>query len=206
MNDKEKRIKQERMTEATFHGLMGFSGKFGVIAKYLGTPIIEQKESMHSEHFTRSSVPFDFWESTYNDSTDDTLPTMDTYDTLDQLIGEPAGPEWTPRNNKRVSGNATQVGWHFDGMSRGIHLEIKYINDNSEIVVYYKGHVVYKEIAGDLFAYVPLDEWKEKVDSLHKTAKKLENESRKTESIERLEAGKKDKQSWIEQLRKTWGI
>ncbi len=40
MHEKEKRIKEQRLIEATRKGLTGLDGKFGCILKYLGTPML----------------------------------------------------------------------------------------------------------------------------------------------------------------------
>ena len=50
MLEKEKLIKEQRLMEATRKGIIGLEGKFGVILKYLGQPILYQT-SYHDETY-----------------------------------------------------------------------------------------------------------------------------------------------------------
>lgn len=97
-------------------------------------------------------------------------------------------------------------GYNFDGLSRGYHFTITYMSNDTELTAYYKGYLVYKEIAGDLYSYAPFDEWTKIVEKLYTQSQiKSENdkiifEEEKEKSF--LEKGK----FYIQKLRMQWGI
>lgn len=70
MREKEERIKEQRLLEATRKGLTGLEGKFGTILQYLGQPII----SAHAgSYFESNELP-----DVYADLEDEPeLPTAD---------------------------------------------------------------------------------------------------------------------------------
>lgn len=99
-----------------------------------------------------------------------------------------------------------QIGWHFDGLSRGMNLEIKYLEDRKDLTVRYNCHVVYREINGELHGYAPYDEWEDKVNGLYETAMKRENERKKQRREESQRVAKKRSQVLLDEMRKKWGI
>jgi hypothetical protein len=206
MNEKEKRIKEERTREATKKGLMGISGRFGVIMRNLGSPIVLQGDSggaLDIIGFTRTEMPSAYPEDNENYAG---LPTMEMLDEMGQPVNEPEGYGWTQKNSSRQGASVTTIGWHFDGLNRGMHLEMKYLEGESEIIVHYKGHLVYKEVGGDLKTYAPLPEWESWVNDLYGVAKIKDDKNKKIERDERIAEAAKTKESWLEKLRKNWGI
>ena len=215
MNDKEKRIKEQRLIEATRKGFTGLSGKFGIILKHLGQPIIAQNDAMHFNGYigrvaSSNQLPWhDPEEIDHNE-----LPTMEMLDVLGNPIEEPMGAEWTSKTKSRTGGRTNHVGMYFDGLKYSMHLAIKYTdlkdeyghNSWTELEVTYKGYSVYKEIKGELAAYVPNTEWEEKIEKLFKIAKEKEDQFRDEERQERIKEAKQKKNEWIQKLRTLWGI
>ena len=203
MNEKEAKIKEARTIEATRKNLMGISGKFGVILRNIGHPLVAQGEFM-SDIFGYSSSTSTG--QNWGEEEFDELPTMEVLDAAGYPIEEPFGDEWTQKKGDRVSGFTSNLGWSFDGLSRGVHMDMKYLKNNSELVVNYKGYKVYHEANGELNVYTPNDEWENKVDQLFVSAKKLDEKNRKIDKVERIEEAKKEKKSWVQKLKDTWGI
>ena len=84
------------------------------------------------------------------------------------------------------------LGWVWDGLSQGIHMEVRLKgwgsdpNDSrtfvyQEINVTYKGYLVYKEELGELTAYASkhpiVGEWEHLLDPLYERAKKIKIEA-----------------------------
>jgi len=204
--NKEQKIRELRTTEATRDGLMGLNGKLGTIAKFLGTPIIAQAEGgtfVDTNYLNYGGI--------YEDVDPYAAPTG-TPDEINQKIPiwengseRPFTPEWASMPDGKVM-DSYFVGWVFDGLSRGIHMEIKYYEETAELRVDYKGFMVYKEIAGDLDAYSPDDEWRDKVETLYKRARALERDDRKLEQIERHEVGLKRKTAFLRKMKERWNF
>lgn len=193
MRKEEVVIKEKRTLEATQKNLMGSEGKLGTILRHLGTPIIAHHQG--GGLFDQSYL------EDWNDLPEDEMPTMS--------VGEeqsPEGWEWdtTPRDPEDVS--LVQIGWHFDGLSRGMHFEIKYDDQDKILTAHYKGHLVYKEMAGDLAAFVPLQEWEDYVESLYIAARPKEQESQIKERENRKEEVRRAKQSFLQKMRDKWGL
>ncbi|RDJ35613.1 MAG: hypothetical protein DWQ19_12410 [Crenarchaeota archaeon] len=206
MNEKERKIKEQRTIEASRKNFMGLDGQFGTILKNLGTPIVSQLSSggnLDTIGVTRTEMPSAFPEDN-QDYCD--IPTMEVL-TGGIPIDDPDSPEWTNKENVlRQQVSTANIGWHFDGLNRGMHLEIKYLDSTSELSVYYKGYLVYKEEKGSLKTFVPDSEWEGWIQSLYQQAKKKENKHRKEEKEERIKIAQKNKESWLQRIRKNWGI
>lgn len=201
MNEKEARIKEQRTIEATRKGYMGANGKFGLILKHLGQPIIS--------HTNENTIFYDFYEELDEpkelggspEEIQNQIPYM-----LD-LCDEPNGYGWREtRNPKGDFANVHNIGWHFDGLSRGMHLEIRYLDSQKELTVSYKGYMVYKEVSGELAAFAPLPEWEQKIEQLHTVAKSLENDTRKLENKSQRKSAEQAKQNWLSKMRQKWGF
>lgn len=99
-----------------------------------------------------------------------------------------------------------EVGWQFDGLSRGINLSITIKNHLREIIVRHEGNIVYKEVSGELEGYHPDKVWEEWINKLHETVKK----SQRKESIQnnkKIEQQKEEKKLKIlDDLKRRWGI
>ena len=165
-NDQELKIKEYRTIEAKKKNLMGLRGKFGYILVAMGQPII-----LHAESGGLFSQTFmDDWDVEIKDSSNFTpgtpeeimkqIPTADS-----DFQNIPEGWEWNSESAIEVF-DEQKAGWHFDGLQRGMHLEITYKESDKNLVVYYKGYLVFKEHAGDLRTYVPHDDWENMIERL----------------------------------------
>lgn len=175
MLDKEKRIKEERIREATSKNLIGLEGKLGVILKYLGQPI--KIQGYGSQTSTEFADVYD-----YLDDKEDEIPTMDE----DEEVRD--------------------IGYFFDGLSNGVHMEISYNFEEQKILLRYKGFVVYTEEAGDVTCYVPLNEWELKVENFYQIAKKRQDKNHKIIEKENKQEEKREKWNFLDRLKRTWGI
>lgn len=99
-----------------------------------------------------------------------------------------------------------EIGIHFDGLSRGSNLTISILFHLREITVRYEGRIVYKEIAGELEGFAPVDEWEEKVESLYTLARQIERENRPIEKKELAQKADKRRKEILEELRLKWGL
>ena len=172
MSKKERAIREKRTLEATKKDLMGPAGKLGIIARFLGKPIIRQGSGL--------------FDSTYLDD-----------------------PYELPSEDKILTAEDTEIqeeGYVFDGLSRGIHIEIKLYSVEGRLMVDYKGYSVYSEASGDLRGYTPLAEWENIVDRLYENAKERRNklELDMEPFIEQMVLRKRE--SWMDKMRRRWGI
>lgn len=98
------------------------------------------------------------------------------------------------------------IGWIFDGLSRGMHIEIKYLEQSNELSVSYKGYLVYKEVSGQLECYAPFKDWEEMISTLFSQANALKKKHKKEEKMfQRIDA-KQQAKSLLNQLKLRWGI
>lgn len=98
------------------------------------------------------------------------------------------------------------IGWQFDGMRRGIHMEILWKDEFRELKCYYKGRLVYREVGGELDGYVPHDEWHAIVNDLFEQAKKKERQNRKVQhQVVNVEAKRQHKE-FLDAMKQKWGI
>lgn len=200
MNEKEKKIKEQRLIEATKKGLMGISGKLGVIVKLLGQPLIHQSDGGYGDVFGYSSTPF------YSHEENDEIQTIEVLDDYGSPINEPNSIEWNTNKSPRKHEAIRAIGWIFDSLNSGTNMEIRYITENSELTVQFNGIYVYRESEGDLRSYVPSDDWESKVESLYKKAKKINENLNKSIKEEKINKAKKDKESWLDKVKKNWGF
>ena len=99
-----------------------------------------------------------------------------------------------------------EIGWIYDGLNQGLHLEIKYSNPENKLTVYYKGYEVYREVSGELEAYAPFEEWENAIQELYKISKIRQKDKKEKDYINKKEIVKKIKLSFLEKLRMRWGI
>lgn len=203
MNEKEKRIKDQRTIEATTKGLMGISGKLGLIVRTIGQPIINQTENGFDEFIGYSSNPFYSYD---HNEEPESIRTIEVLDAFGMPINEPNSPEWNQNRPKRVRESMTTIGWIFDSLNNGTNLEIKYMLENSLLTVQFNGIYVFKECEGDLLTYVPESEWELKINSLFKKAKEINDKKRNLDKEKKIENAKIEKENWLEKLRKNWGF
>lgn len=195
MRKEEAIVKEKRTLEATRKNLMGSEGKLGVILKQLGQPIIAHEigGGMYDQSYLEG---YDIYEE------DESLPTMSMGD--DEST--PEGWEWstTPADADPVS--CRQIGWHFDGLSRGMHLEIKYDDLTKTLRLHYRGHLVFEETTGDLTAYVPDLEWEKMINNLYNVAEPMKYDKEKEDREEQKTAIKQAKKNFLQKLRDKWGV
>jgi hypothetical protein len=181
LTQKEKAIREKRTILAASKNLVGLAGKLGTIARYLGHPIRYQGSSLADSRSLDDYMgePYDV----YAQNQETPLPTFDAEADFIETIG-----------------------YVFDGLSRGIHMEIKYIDDTKALTVYWKGYLVYREIAGDLFAYAPFDEWEDKISKLYEQSKKIAIRVQGEKRAADEEEARKNQKSFLQRLRLRWGI
>lgn len=170
MDKIDKAAKEKRLMQATKNDYMGSSGKFGVIVKYLGYPIVRQ--GSQEAYFSIDDL--------LNLTQDEALPVAD-------------------------DSYSFQEGWIFDGLSRGMHIEIKYIDPEKRLVVHYKGFRVYEEIAGDLDAFVP-GEWEPLIERLYKVAAERRKYVKREMGQVRKAEVLAEQQGFLQRLRSRWGL
>jgi len=186
---KEKVLREKRTIEATKKNLMGIAGKLGLIAQTLGHPIVRQGSGLMDQTFLDDPYE-DFTGSEY-------APTVS-----DQL-----GPEvWRDKINEASDDLVYDEGFVFDGLSRGMHLEIRYIHHKQRIDVSYKGFPVYKEVAGELYAYAPFPEWEDLIDRLYKVARDEAKRNKRFKEVQLGQEIEKQKTRFWERLRLRWGV
>lgn len=189
----ESRIREQRTAEATNKGLMGQGGKIGAVLKSLGSPIVAQTQDVaYLDLGGRDDGP--------SGSPLKDIPIMD----LDGSV-RPEGSEWGEAGDA-LPFSARTIGWHFDGLSRSMHLEIVYKDEPPDMVVYHRGHMVYREVQGELLCYVPSKEWEGWIESLYKVAKRMQRESKEEEFKNKVQDATIAKESWLRQIASRWGI
>lgn len=194
MNEHEQKIKDLRTLEAKKRDYMGLKGKFGIILKALGEPIVRQT-SGNGGLFTQTHVD-DYW----YDIDDEGLPTADMEDR-----NQPDGWEWSEPREVDLFDQINE-GWHFDGLNRGFPLEIWFKEDESELKVLYQGQTVYREQAGDLKSFVPLVEWQNMIEGLYVIARQKAKIQQTEKSKQQIEAKKAAQSTWFQKMKKLWGI
>lgn len=98
------------------------------------------------------------------------------------------------------------VGWHFDGMRRGLNMEILWKEDHRELKAYYHSVLVYREIGGELDGYIPHEEWEAKIAELYEQAKKKERIDKREKSVIIGNEAKRRQEEFLDQMKRKWGI
>lgn len=99
-----------------------------------------------------------------------------------------------------------KLGYMFDGLSRGMHLEIVCREDENKILVNFKGYKVYEESNNHLEAYAPFDEWENLVDKLFNLAQNQKKELKPIFQNIRDAQAQKEQKGFLTKLRLRWGI
>ena len=99
-----------------------------------------------------------------------------------------------------------QIGWHFDGMRQGLHMEILWNEEYRELKAYYNSVLVYREVGGELDGYIPHEEWQSKLEVLFEKAKKKERINKKEHAVVVGLEAKRQQQEFLEAMRRKWGI
>lgn len=189
LSQKEKAIQEKRTIEATKKNMMGSVGKLGMIVQVLGDKIIKEDGGLYD---------IGYLEDPYTDNSEVQYET-----TMSGQNGPEIGKDELPYTEFSQS---QELGYVFDGLSRGMHLEIKFWHHNQRIDVTYKGYLVYKEIAGELFCYAPFDDWEDMIVRLHKAAKEKSKDLKHLREMAIGETIEEEKRSFWEKLRMRWGV
>lgn len=190
----EARIKEQRLAEATKKGLVGMSGKIGTVLRTLGGPIVAQTEGV-----TYLDTEGRGDEEPEGGAVDMPVMYMDG-------VSRPEGAEWAEPSSSPTPFGIHRIGWHFDGLKHGMHMEIIYKDESSEMSLYCRGYLVYREVQGDLVCYVPSEDWEGWVASLFKLAKKAQREEKEREFQSKIREAERGKRSWLSDLASRWGI
>lgn len=186
---KERVVREKRTIEATKKNLMGPAGKLGVIVRSLGNPIIRQGTGLFDA---------DFLEDPYDDFTDEVFETT---------VSGQDGPLVNRDEIQELSDDFIQhEGYIFDGLSRGMHMEIQYHSVNHKLTVTYKGYLVYKEVAGELESFAPQEEWEMLIEKLYTVAKKQEKVLKKQRDLEITEKVQERKTTFWNRMKQRWGL
>lgn len=97
------------------------------------------------------------------------------------------------------------IGFHFDGLKHGLHLEIMWNEQIRQLKVYFKGHIVYNEIANELESYVPNKEWESKIDEIFESCKKREKRNKAKRNENNVVIAKKRQKEFLDEMQKKWG-
>jgi len=197
----EERIREQRTVEANKKGLVGHGGKIGVVLRVFGQPIVGQSEGGIYVDTNR----LDEWDEEETEPRNP-LEMMRKIPIMDTGSNErPTSDEWSEMNDPTPYGTRT-VGMHFDGLGRGMHLEIKYDDATTEFIVTYKGYPVYREVKGELNAYVPHPEWEGWIDQLFKKAREIQRVMKEEEFEGQMKESEKSKENWLREIASRWGI
>lgn len=97
------------------------------------------------------------------------------------------------------------LGYFYDGVNLGNHLEIKYLINEAEIKLYHKGYVKYHEISNELLSYLPEKEWESYIDNIFiKSREKLKKINEDKLKIQDINTEKMQK-DLIDKIRSKWG-
>lgn len=197
----EAKIKEQRTIEANKKGFVGQTGKIGTVLKIFGQPIIFQSEG---GVYVDTNYIDDFDHENIEPQNNSEL--MASIPIFDMGSNErPSGKEWQEMPDPRPFGS-NQIGLHFDGLSRGMHMEIKYDDLEGELSLSYKGYIAYKEIKGEIVSYVPNEEWEKWIDNLYQKAQKEQRKLKESEFEKQIQISDKKKKEWWREMISRWGI
>jgi hypothetical protein len=99
-----------------------------------------------------------------------------------------------------------EIGMSFNGLSSGMNMSITLHSTHNEIVCEYQGKKVYRELAGELEAFVPNDEWESKIESLYNRAKRIEKKQKPAMRRELVAEAERRKRQILEEFKEKWGL
>lgn len=197
----EQRIREQRTVEANRKNLVGQNGKIGVVLRMMGGPIIAQVEGggYVDTHYIDTEGRLEDDEPRNNVEFMKGVPIMGV-----DGSERPYGSEWTEMTDPSMYGTMV-MGWHFDGLSRGMHMEIKYDDATSELSLHYRGYPAYRELKGEIIGYVPNEEWEGWIERLYKSAKEMKRKKQESEFEQKVKEAEKSKESWLLGIISRWG-
>lgn len=105
--------------------------------------------------------------------------------------------------------NVYLKGYYFDGLSRGININIKllfYDLRPAHLEVHYNGTRVYMEVEGELKSFYPHKEWEEALARLYGYAQPVEEQKSMLETEQEQEIERLQTQSFIKKFKALWGF
>lgn len=197
----EQRIREQRIVEANKKNLVGKNGKIGTILMTMGQPIVSHLEGggYVDTHYIDTNPPEEKDDPRNNIELMRDIPSMGT-----ENYERPSGPEWSEMGDAG-SYDTMVIGWHFDGLSRGMHMEIKYDDMISELSLHHKGYLSYKEIKGEIVCYVPGAEWEGWIDTLYKSAKEIRRRQQEEDFEKKVKEAEVNKSEWWRGIISRWG-
>ena len=100
-----------------------------------------------------------------------------------------------------------QIGWHFDGLRRGVHMEISWNEETRDLKCYWRGYLVYREFGNELDGYVPDKEgWEKIVEELYESTRKKERTNRKEQAKFVNVAARRQQKEFLDEMKLKWGI
>jgi len=97
------------------------------------------------------------------------------------------------------------IGYVYNGLSDGLHLEIICQENQSTIKVYYEGHLYYEEEQGTLNRYFPYEILEKHIDNLYERVEKKIQILVKKEKPNQEKQIKKMEFNEVRRLREKWG-
>lgn len=214
--EKAKRIIEQRINQATRNGYMGSIGKLACILRQLGSPVIQNDGLNDGFGFSSTEIE-DPYQTEFSDwdHSPEAVQGRIPYFSAGESSEEPTGFGWRSERDYNINPlSPAIIGWHFDGLSRGMHLEIRADTEPDMagnpifrvLRVWSKGYMVYFEESGELEAYAPSPEWENQIESLYKVAKAKEKKINQDVKQDRQKEITAKKEGWLDQMRKRWGI
>lgn len=187
MYEKEALIKERKLAEANTKNYKGLEGKFGIILKYLGKPIIGESEGIYS------STPYqDFYEEP-----EETMSTLDDCGMSKEFGKMFDGLKYGMHLEITYLDDHEEVIYHADGRSE--------VLSGNFLNVIYKGYKVYREVDGDLNCFVG-GAWEQDIERLYALAVKNQRAIYPKEVEMARQEAKEEKLGFLERIRKKWGI
>lgn len=190
MLEKEKLVKEQRLGEATDRNYIGLEGKFGIILKYLGKPVMYQGAANYetTEWVNVADMP----EEEGIPEEDPDAPIREIGKTFDGL----------------------KFGYHLEisYMKAGTvpvrvdEYHTRYVESTKVLKVTWKGYIVYLEAEGDLMTFTPSPDWEEVVLKIYEAAIKLKRQHYEGAVENAATELKAKKVGFLQYLRERWGI
>jgi hypothetical protein len=118
---------------------------------------------------------------------------------------------WNPQENQSglptldmEEEHARTIGWNYDGLTSGNRLECRFYKETAELTAWWFGRLVFKEVAGQIQAYVP-GEWLPKLEKLAAAAAQRKEARRPAEVAAKTQEAERKAFSVIEWLKTMWG-
>ena len=100
---------------------------------------------------------------------------------------------------------STVLGYNFNGLPNGLHLEITTSEYENKITVYYKSYLVYQEEGGNLISFIPHKSWEEIIEKMYKQVHDRLKEKFKKIQKEEEQLLRKMEKDEVDKLRSKWG-